>query len=150
MRLFLSAVLLISLALACGGGDKEAQEFETLPPLPPPSETEPPATPAPAPTPAMTPEPLQPTPQAVSPEEGRFTLQVAAWRSEGKAEKMVGWLKENEYDAYVERADLAEAGVYFRVRIGPFATRAEASAMGELLKGNEVADYWIDNYKPAS
>ena len=148
MRLFLSAVLLISLALACGGGDKEAQEFETLPPLPPPSEAESPATPAPAPT--MTPDPLQPAPQAVSPEEGRFTLQVAAWRSEGKAEKMVGWLKENDYDAYVERADLPEAGVYYRVRIGPFATRAEASAMGELLKGNEVADYWIDNYKPAS
>ena len=80
--------------------------------------------------------------------EGRFTVQVAAWRSRTKADKMVSWLKENQYEAYVERVDLPQAGIYYRVRIGPFATKNEARALGDLLKGSYVADYWVDNYRP--
>jgi DedD protein len=142
MRLLLASVLLVSLALACGGGDKEAQDYETLPPMPPPAEPQQPVTPAPEPAPMVTPEPVQPEPAM----EGRFVLQVAAWRSEPKAENMANMLRNNQYDAYVERADLPQ-GIYYRVRIGPFVTKTEATAMGELLKGSLVVDFWIDNYK---
>jgi rare lipoprotein A len=75
--------------------------------------------PAPAPAPASSPEaaPAR-TPAAVPAKERRFQVQVAAFSTADRAERA----------AQALGGQVTRAGVYFRVRTGPFASRREAEA----------------------
>lgn len=57
--------------------------------------------------------------------DARFAVQAAAPRSEQAARDLMAKLKTAGLPAYVERTDAAD-GARWRVRAGPFATRAEA------------------------
>ncbi len=146
-------------------GESEGETFERLlpppeEPLPPPEPPAPKAEPAPAPEPASAPEPA-PAPKpaeskapatASTPpakEEkaaaGPHLVQLASFRKISQADR--AWrrlVKSNRdllgaYTARVERADLGDGkGVYFRLRVGPFANRAEAAALCAKLKAREV------------
>jgi rare lipoprotein A len=84
-------------------------------------EKEPPApTPKPAATKAVAEKPKpapKPKPSATQPAaEGRYEVQVAAFSTRGRADGV----------AKAMHGSVQPAGRYFRVRLGPFATRAEA------------------------
>lgn len=62
-------------------------------------------------------------------EEGRpggYQLQASSFRNETEAQAFANALRKRGHKAHVERADLGERGVWYRVRIGPFRSRAEA------------------------
>ena len=63
---------------------------------------------------------------AISPSRGEtFTVQVAAYRTRSDAERLRDRLGARGLDADVSQANTA-AGVFYRVRIGRYRTRAEA------------------------
>ncbi|SHG05343.1 Cell division protein DedD (protein involved in septation) [Kaistia soli DSM 19436] len=91
---------------------------------------------APTPVPA-TPEPAAP---AATPSSGGFVVQVSSQRSEGAAQtaykslqrKFPSLMGDREPD--IAKADLGAKGVYYRVRVGPMATRDEAVNFCEQLR----------------
>lgn len=59
--------------------------------------------------------------------DGGFQLQVASYRSKQEAETIASQLRARNHKAHVQRAEIANRGTYFRVKIGPFSTQYEAS-----------------------
>jgi cell division septation protein DedD len=82
------------------------------------------------------------TPPAVQPSaNGRFVIQIAAFRDQVQAAAGFARLRTaypdlvSELVPDVERADLGERGVYYRLRIGAFETKDAAAALCTRLKG---------------
>lgn len=70
----------------------------------------------------------------MSDSEGRYTVQLASFPDIQDAREMEQALKSRTYPAYIEKADLAEKGTWYRVKVGKFATREEASEYGNDIK----------------
>ncbi len=82
------------------------------------------------------------TPPAVQPRaDGRFVIQIAAFRDQVQAAAGFARLRTAHPDLVagltpdVERADLGERGVYYRLRVGAFETKDAAAALCTRLKG---------------
>lgn len=71
--------------------------------------------------------------------EGQFTVQVGVYRDIKRADQKVRALKDEGYPAYSVQSD---AGV--RVRIGYFATHADADRFGRIFAKDHSVEYWID------
>ncbi|MFZ1984915.1 MAG: SPOR domain-containing protein [Desulfatitalea sp.] len=84
----------------------------------------------PAPTPVVSPSP---TP---SPGKGRFTIQVASFRDIQSADQLVSTLRGKGYSAYQLRTDVADKGVWFRVRVGAYESRSGAEGTLKKLLGD--------------
>jgi cell division protein FtsN len=74
--------------------------------------------------------------------DGGWTVQFAAWHSSGTAELQVRLLSEAGYDAYIDEAR-HHGGHWFRVRVGRFATRAEAQPTADRLQNMTEDTVWI-------
>ena len=68
------------------------------------------------------------------PGNGSVTLQVASYKDQVNARKLLQELSSEGYTGTVVRTDLGERGVWFRVRIGPYAVGKEASGVLEKLR----------------
>lgn len=79
-------------------------------------------------------------------ESGRFAVQVGSWRSETKAASLVDVWKQRGYaSAYLESFGNESTGdVWFRVRLGNLASRADADALVHQLKQTHGASAWVD------
>ncbi len=96
----------------------------------------------PVPMPRVTPVPRPPEPdtQFAFSEDGEFLVQVAAFRSEEAAESAWKKASQGNPDLYrgagkrIQRADLGAKGVFYRLRIGAFNEKSEASAFCDALK----------------
>jgi len=66
------------------------------------------------------------TERAASGHPGKFMLQVVSYESRPAADDFADALRGRGHTAFVMSADVPGRGRYFRVRIGPFETRAEA------------------------
>jgi DedD protein len=97
---------------------------------PPASSTSSAATPPPAPPkaaePASAPKTSMPAPSASG-----WALQVNAFRSRENADKEVAQLKAKGYPAFVAPG---QAGGLFRVRVGPYAQRADADRVAARMR----------------
>jgi cell division septation protein DedD len=73
-------------------------------------------------------------------EAGKFSVQIAAFRSEAAAEDAWGKVTKKSPDLYrgagkrIQRADLGAKGVFYRLRVGGFDERSEATAFCSALK----------------
>jgi hypothetical protein len=152
-------VLMVVVALAFGGFVWQLYSAPEVPRISAPSEPykyepDPAATPDaaeqsaldPAPTPEMVaeapvplgPPQLAPTPHFVT--DGPFVAQLAALQSEAAVD--VAWRRLSSrapslFSAAqldVERADLGQRGIYYRVRAGYFADRANAARFCERIR----------------
>lgn len=76
---------------------------------------------------------------------GSFSLQVEAWRSQEKAQAQVNKWKERGFEnAYVVKYGNESTGdIWFRVRLGNTNTKAQAQQLGEDLKEEYSADFWV-------
>lgn len=83
--------------------------------------------------PAAPPAPVPNTRKPV-PDDRSFLLQVASYKNQVSAQKLLKELSSDGYAGTVVRADLGERGVWFRVRVGPYATREEAGSVLEKLR----------------
>lgn len=75
------------------------------------------------------------------PPGGRLAIQVGAFGESSGAEKLVARLKAAGFPAYV--AVGAGDGARWRVRVGPFASRAKADAAAAKLKQTEKLPTWV-------
>ncbi len=97
-----------------------------------------PAPPAPAPTRVVTAQPTPP-PAAPSPAQGAasgdYLIQIAAFRTQPEAEKEYAKLRGKHagllqpYGPLIQKADLGSRGIFYRLRVGPMSSRADASAL---------------------
>jgi cell division septation protein DedD len=101
---------------------------------PKPREVAPPPR-APIPEAAATPPPAAPKrASTLGADSGAFTIQVVALKTEDAAQSLLSRLKGKNYRAYLEAG--SDAGLH-RVRVGRFATRAEAETVAAKLRDEE-------------
>lgn len=76
---------------------------------------------------------------------GAFAVQVGAWRSLDKAEAMVQkWVNQGFDKAFVVKFGKEETGnIWFRVRLGRFATIEMAEKFQAKLQREQNVDSWI-------
>jgi len=67
------------------------------------------------------------TPQAPAGHDGGYQLQVSSFRTQTEAQHFADQLRARGHKAYVMEAHVPGRGTWFRVRIGPFPTQAQAS-----------------------
>lgn len=69
--------------------------------------------------------------------EGAFVVQIASFRSEADATKLIKRLDPYNLKVFVETVDLGEKGTWHRVLSGPFVTRESAAKTVSLLQEKE-------------
>jgi cell division septation protein DedD len=94
-------------------------------------------TPRPAPAAAVASEPVPKAPAA-----GGFRVQVISVSSRSEAEEEAKRLSRRGFSARVEPGS-GPRGTIYRVRVGPFATREEATRASERLGAEGRRDTWI-------
>ncbi len=118
----------------------EGPEEEAVPSEAAPRETEKPEKKAP---PKVEPKPSPPKVASAAPEpkgdrvDGPFTVQVSSLRSLSKAEALRARLERRGYEAYIEKVNLGERGIFHRVRVGSYKTREGALRAIRRLKERE-------------
>ncbi len=92
-----------------------------------------------APTPAAPATPPSDVQQARFP-AGSYVVQVGSTRSEGEARTAASSIQQRYsnlltgYEPAVERADLGERGIFYRIAVGPLGAQADATSLCEQLK----------------
>jgi cell division septation protein DedD len=66
---------------------------------------------------------------------GLWSVQVAAFKTQGQAASLHKQLKEAGFDAYMAPAAAADGQTNYRVRVGTFKSKAEAQRMVERVRG---------------
>jgi cell division septation protein DedD len=80
---------------------------------------------------------------------GGFTVQVMSAKDQASSQAAADRLASHGAEAYVMRADLGARGVWYRVRIGQFSTRAEAQAAATRLRSSgRIQSAIIVPYEP--
>ena len=78
-------------------------------------------------------------------ENGAFSVQVASWRSQQKAQQQANMWKERGFDqAYVvEHGTESTGDIWYRVRLGRLQNRAEAQKLIDNVQQEYQAQAWI-------
>jgi cell division protein FtsN len=69
---------------------------------------------------------------------GEYTVQVSAYQSMAEASAFTASLKRKGFSSFVVRAEVAGKGTWYRVRLGRFATEAEAARAKGILAAADV------------
>ena len=72
-------------------------------------------------------------PKAFTPKEA-FAIQVFSFKEKARADASLKLLKDKGYQAYIMMSDLGPRGGFYRVRVGSFATDAEAKKNLEMVQ----------------
>lgn len=113
------------------------------------TQTKPQPAPVPTPikpqTPVATAQPVPPKPQVTTPPppapapapaketaSEKWTLQIMATKSEAEAQAVAKKLSAKGYSVHVQKADIPNQGLMYRVQVGTFSNRAAA----EVIQGN--------------
>jgi len=81
-------------------------------------------------------------------ENGNYSVQISTVGSELMANHLVERMREKSYPAYVARVENPTpslSGLFYRVRIGGFATITDAKSFAENSLVTSGYEYWIDN-----
>ena len=78
-------------------------------------------------------------------EDGRFLVQLGAWRSREKAQSFIdGWANREYSNTYVAKIGNELTGdIWYRVRVGYFATSKHAENFGLELASEINSDFWV-------
>lgn len=107
-----------------------------------------PAEEAPRPLGAVRREPAPPPVAAAPPTQtrratqGRFSIQVGAFREESPAQGLVRQLESGGFKAYIVGSNEG-SGQRWRVRVGPVVSRGEADELARRLKRDEGLPTWV-------
>jgi DedD protein len=87
-------------------------------------------------------------PEALPGTEGGYQLQVASFRDQPDADRLVEELRKRGHRAYRQAAYVAERGLWHRVRIGPFKTKIAAEKYKSEFDGKErLSAFLVDPEK---
>ncbi|MDM8522572.1 SPOR domain-containing protein [Desulfococcaceae bacterium HSG8] len=78
--------------------------------------------------------------------ERDITIQVASFRKSEDADRMKARLKKKGYAAYVASGEIPGKGVFYRVRVGYFRTRAEGRITRNRLKREKFKTFFINRH----
>jgi cell division septation protein DedD len=78
----------------------------------------------------------KPEAAAAAPQNARYTIQVASLKDKAEAQKIVVQLKKKGYPAYRALGKIPGKGVWFRVRVGGYASKTDALDTLRRLKQN--------------
>ena len=70
---------------------------------------------------------------------GSYIIQVASVQKMDGAQDLMGRLSKGGYPAFVEKTDLGSKGVWFRVYVGPFASKSSADGAASTLRASRLA-----------
>ncbi|HEY2290478.1 MAG TPA: SPOR domain-containing protein [Thermoanaerobaculia bacterium] len=101
-----------------------------------------PATPEPAPTPAKTPKAAKNAAATPAIPKGAYVIQVFSSPDQTQAERIRGRLVSGGQKAYLSPIDRGGRTMY-RVRIGPFKTRADAQGVADKVRKGYKLDTWV-------
>ncbi|WP_305041566.1 SPOR domain-containing protein [Geoalkalibacter sp.] len=87
--------------------------------------------------------PVAPLKVAPTAADGRYVVQVGSFRSAEDARNLSDRLKGKNFPAFVQQADLGAKGIWYRVRIGPYAESADAQSVVARLKSEERIDAFV-------
>jgi len=88
---------------------------------------------------AMVEEPKGPAiPEVRLPTIG-YTVNIASFRDKGNADRLMKELEEKGYEAFIEKADIAQKGTWYRVAVGRFSSREEALTFAQGLKEKGIS-----------
>jgi DedD protein len=77
--------------------------------------------------------------------EGGFQLQVASFKEQADADRLVDDLRRRGHRAYRQAANVPERGIWHRVRVGPFKTKFEAvKYKGDFERVERVSPFIVD------
>ena len=76
--------------------------------------------------------------------KGRYSLQVAALKERSVADKLAAKLAGKGYAAYTVRTQVAGKGTWYRVRVGAYASRADAQGTLGRLKGEGIDAFLVN------
>jgi len=161
--LLLLLVLSFSLGVMAGRGMKEVVLVQTPAEGFTPSSTGAPQTTA---TPAepqftfyetltkVTPETITPVEKTVAPVEktklppadvkgGKFSIQLSSSTDKNRSRRKVDELKKKGYPAFLEEADLKEKGKWYRVKVGHFTSREEATKYAISMRKKEKISNFV-------
>ncbi len=65
---------------------------------------------------------------------GGYTVNIASFKDKGNADRLMNDLRGRGYEAFLEKADIAQKGTWYRVAVGRFSSRAEALAFAQGLE----------------
>ncbi len=112
---------------------------------PAPPETRPAPPPATTPTPKARPAP--PTPRAAPPSAApageELIIQVFSTRDEAQAKKVIANLRRGGHQAFLSPVDLGGQTRTYRVRIGPFTSRAAAEKVAAEIRKDYKLETWV-------
>lgn len=81
-----------------------------------------------------------PPPKKAEPVTKPYTIQVAAFKAAGDANKLVAKLKQKGFAAYLKFDKIPNKGIWYRVRVGEYKNKVEAgSTMARLKKAGQDA-----------
>ncbi|HET9959294.1 MAG TPA: SPOR domain-containing protein [Polyangiaceae bacterium] len=80
--------------------------------------------------------------------DGGFQLQVASFKEQAEADKLVEELRRRGHRAFRQAAYVSERGLWHRVRVGPFKSRLEAQKYkAEFEKNERLSPFLVDPEK---
>lgn len=80
---------------------------------------------------------------------GRYTVNVASFRDKRNTERLMRELEEKGYEVFVEKADIPQKGVLYRVAVGRFPSRRQAQAFARGLKERDGINSFVRKLKEA-
>ncbi len=80
--------------------------------------------------------------------EGGFQLQVASFKEQAEADRVVEDMRRRGHRAFRQAAHVPDRGLWHRVRVGPFATKLEALKYKQKFERTErIAPFLVDPEK---
>ena len=80
---------------------------------------------------------------------GRYTVNVASFRDKRNTDRLMKELEEKGYEVFVEKADIPQKGVLYRVAVGRFPSRRQAQAFARGLKERDGINSFVRKLKEA-
>jgi cell division protein FtsN len=80
---------------------------------------------------------------------GRYTVNVASFRDKRNTDRLMRELEEKGYEVFVEKANIPQKGVWYRVAVGRFPSRREAQAFARGLKERDGINSFVRKLKEA-
>lgn len=75
--------------------------------------------------------------------DGSVMLQVASYQDQGNARKILQELSAEGYSGTIVKADLAERGIWFRVRVGPYGAGDAESVLNKLRNERNMKGFAV-------
>jgi len=80
---------------------------------------------------------------------GRYTVNIASFRDKRNTDPLMRELEEKGYEVFIEKANIPQKGVWYRVAVGRFPSRRQAQAFARELKERDGINAFVRKLQEA-